>query len=176
MSILWRKYFRHIGNNCICSLFFHCQPHFRWLTGVCCSGLKLSGLETALSPPSNARSWNRYPSYLCNITARTSTSIILPSFLLLLSVKKFAFLWTVFSSSLFLEKVKVWKTWYKNSCYENKSRIIIEYTTPLSWPLKTLLDNLRWQPKQTIWMACCCDNLYWPAGKRDHNSHCHVCN
>ena len=46
----------HVANNYICSLFLHCQPHFRLLTGVRSSGLKLSGLETGLSPPSNARS------------------------------------------------------------------------------------------------------------------------
>jgi hypothetical protein len=70
---------RHIGSNYICSLFLHCQPHLRWLTGVLSSGLKLSGRETGLSPPSNAQSWYRCPSYLYNIMARTS--IILPSFL-----------------------------------------------------------------------------------------------
>jgi hypothetical protein len=92
---------RHVANNYFCSLFVHCQTHFRQLTGVRSTGLKLSGLETGLSPPSNAWIWYRYPKYLYNIMARTNLN--LPSFLLLHNVREFSFLWMVFSISLFLE-------------------------------------------------------------------------
>jgi len=107
--------------------------------GVRSSGLKLSGLETGLSPPSNARSCYRYPSYLYNFIARTS---ILLTFLLVLPVDDL-FCFSVPRISESLEDL------YKKSCCENKSRIIIEYTTTIYAHL-TLLDNLRWQPKQTI--------------------------